>query len=207
VRPEIVALRERGRRRGAAGAIVVSLGGGAAPGLDRLLRRLRTAVEARDWVVLARRRADVAAGSGRGARRAAGRPFPGRRGARRAAARPSGQVRVVSGPRAAAGALAAAPAVVCTAGTTAWEAACLGVPAVLWPRVANQRPIARALDGRAAIACHRSVDLPKALARLLKDRILARRLSRQGRRMVDGQGARRIALAILRELVPRSAAP
>jgi len=200
VRPEIVALRGRGRGRGAAGAIVVSLGGGAAPGLGQLLRRLRAAVGARDWVVLATRRADVGAGSGRGARRAAGRPVAGRRGARRAAPRLSGRVRVVSDPRAAAGALAAAPAVVCAAGTTAWEAACLGVPAVLWPRAANQRPIARALNGRAAIVCRRSAELPQALARLLKDRGLARRLSRLGRRMVDGRGARRIAQAILREL-------
>ena len=204
VRPEIVALRERGRGRSAAGAIVVSLGGGAAPGVGHLLRRLRAAVEARDWVVLARRRADVGAGSGRGARRAAGRSVAGRRGARRAAVRQSGQVRVVSDPRAAAGALAAAPAVVCAAGTTAWEAACLGVPAVLWPRVANQRPIARTLNGRAAIVCRRSADLPQALARLLKDRTLARRLSRGGRRMVDGRGAQRVARAILMRLASSS---
>ena len=209
VRPEIVELRERGSKPRARGAVVVSLGGGAAPGVGHLLWRLRTAVEARAWVVLATRRSDVGAGSRQAssphaARRRSG---PGRTGALRAAPRLSGQVRVISEPRAAARALAAAAAAVCAAGTIAWEAACLGVPAVLWPRVANQRPIARALNGRGAIVCRRSADLPKALARMLNDRRLAARLSRRGRRMVDGRGARRVALAILRELVPRSVAP
>jgi spore coat polysaccharide biosynthesis predicted glycosyltransferase SpsG len=103
-------------------------------------------------------------------------------------------------PRKVAAAMAAADAAVSAAGTTAWELAFLGTPAVVWTKVRNQLPIARAVEGKAALWCRRGRDLGAALARLLADEGLARRLSRGGRRLVDGRGARRTARALLRAL-------
>jgi spore coat polysaccharide biosynthesis predicted glycosyltransferase SpsG len=62
-------------------------------------------------------------------------------------------LKVVTSPREASRAMAASQVAVSAAGTTAWELACLGVPAILWPMVKNQRPVASALDGRSALVC------------------------------------------------------
>lgn len=175
LRPEIVRERERGRGaggrapRGRRPVILVSLGGGGAGDPLALARRLAPAAPAAEWIALAERQAGPRAGL------------------------PRVRVRAVGDPRAAARAMAGATAAAAAAGTTAWELACLGVPAVVWPLAPNQRPILRLLDGRAALACRRRRDVPRALIRLLADPGLARRLSCGGRALVDGRGARRVA--------------
>jgi spore coat polysaccharide biosynthesis predicted glycosyltransferase SpsG len=194
LRPEIVRLARRRRAaRGAGGGraaggsravrILVTLGGGKAPGLPRLVGDLRRAVAIRP----------IPASSHR-YRWAVCTPM----------ARAAPGAHFLTDPPAVARAMASADVAVSAAGTTAWELACLGVPAALWVMARNQEPIARALVGRAAIVCPRRRDLPRALLRLLHDLGLRSRLSRAGQEMIDGRGAGRAAAAILRRLGGRS---
>jgi spore coat polysaccharide biosynthesis predicted glycosyltransferase SpsG len=196
LRPEVARARgrqreKRRRRHPSATRVFVSLGGGRTPGLERLVEALRKArLRVDEWAVAGNReaRGAVWGGGGRGSG--------------------GGKVRWATEPGAVARAMARSTAAVGAAGTTAWELACLGVPAVLVTRAANQVPIARALDHRAALWCGgrevlRGGRLPEviaALRRLLGDRALRRRLSRTGRRLADGRGAERAAAAILRRV-------
>jgi spore coat polysaccharide biosynthesis predicted glycosyltransferase SpsG len=199
--------RERGTRSrpgtlrdASATRVFVSLGGGRMPGFGRLVEALREArLPVDEWVAAGERAARGAIWGGGRRRYSGGRDSGG------------GGLKWVSEPGAFARAMAGCAAAVSAAGTTAWELACLGVPAVLVTRAANQVPIARALDRRAALWCRRRVSSPldalpavvSALRRLLGDRALRMRLSRAGRSLADGRGAERVARAILRRLGAR----
>lgn len=96
--------------------------------------------------------------------------------------------------------LARAAVVVVGGGVSLYEACCVGVPAVAVGVVPAQRPTIRevvargaALDGGRASTAARSAS---QVARLLADGQLRSRLSAAGRRLVDGNGARRVARAL-----------
>jgi spore coat polysaccharide biosynthesis predicted glycosyltransferase SpsG len=88
--------------------------------------------------------------------------------------------------------------VVCLAGQTALEAACLGVPAVVVAAVDNQRPNARHLAATGAAVAVDLDDgaLAEAIAGLAGDRERRVRMARAARAAIDGFGALRVAAAI-----------
>ncbi len=185
VRPEIVK-RARRARKPEASTCIVSLGGGRTPRLRPLVSRLKSEVPMRRWIVLRSgpaRRAYSVTGTARGS--------------------DTRSTQIVSHPADVAAALARATVAVSAAGTTAWELACLGVPAVLWPMVPNQQAIARALDHRTCHSCSHWRDIPRALAELIADPVRLRRLSQDARKLIDGLGARRLATAVLTLVHPR----
>lgn len=105
-------------------------------------------------------------------------------------------------------ALASADLIVTAGGVTLFEACSLGVPAVAVAVVPSQRPTvadvaargaaidAGLLSGRPApAACARVVE---AVSELLADPAGRLRLARNGRRLVDGRGAERVAAEIRR---------
>ena len=175
VRPEIVKRARRARKPEAA-TCIVSLGGGRTPRLRPLVSMLQKEVPMKRWIVL-------------GSVPAQGSGIP--------------STQIVSRPADVAAALARATVAVSAAGTTAWELACLGVPAVLWPMVPNQQPIARALDHRTSHSCGHWRDIPRALAELIADPARLRHLSQGARKLIDGLGARRLATAVLTLVCPR----
>lgn len=97
--------------------------------------------------------------------------------------------------------MAAADIALTAAGSTLYELACAGVPAVAAPIVENQLPNAA---GYAAVGC--GVSLPSVgwsekeaccgLARLASEQSIMAGCSTTSRRLVDGLGARRIAAAL-----------
>lgn len=92
--------------------------------------------------------------------------------------------------------MAAAGAVVAAGGRTAYELAALGRPALLIPSIAHEEPVAAAFQtaGAALALAGRDSDaLADALPRLLGNDHLRRSLAAAGRRLVDGQGRRRVA--------------
>ena len=92
------------------------------------------------------------------------------------------------------------------AGSTSWEAACLGVPVLQVTMAANQRPVAARMAAAGAgadLGPARRLTAAKFTAAFrgaADDRILRRRMSAAGRRLVDGRGAERLACAIMRQL-------
>jgi spore coat polysaccharide biosynthesis predicted glycosyltransferase SpsG len=101
-------------------------------------------------------------------------------------------------PSTLAGALASATLFAGAAGTTAVQAACVGIPAVITPVVANQADQAAAL---VAAGCA-LVAAPGAIAaeclRLLEDPARCAEMARSGRAHVDGHGAARVADSVRR---------
>jgi spore coat polysaccharide biosynthesis predicted glycosyltransferase SpsG len=129
------------------------------------------------------------------------------------AALPRARVRLVVGPQAKSAApegvepvvapphladeIRAAGMVVCLAGQTALEAACLGVPAVVVAAVDNQRPNARRLEATgAAVAVDLDGPLTEGIDELANDRPRRAEMARAARAAVDGFGALRVAAAI-----------
>jgi UDP-2,4-diacetamido-2,4,6-trideoxy-beta-L-altropyranose hydrolase len=99
------------------------------------------------------------------------------------------------------------------AGSTTWELACLGVPAILIVLADNQAALASAVDragfARSAGWCK---DLaPEQLASMLTELVqrpeLRRAMGELGAKIVDGRGAERVATLLLAELgvQPRAA--
>jgi UDP-2,4-diacetamido-2,4,6-trideoxy-beta-L-altropyranose hydrolase len=90
------------------------------------------------------------------------------------------------------------------AGSTCWEMAFMGLPALTLVIADNQEPIARCLvERKAARTLGRIEDLrpegvASALAQLLDDRQERTTLSRAGRRLIDGRGAMRV-VELMRE--------
>jgi len=83
-------------------------------------------------------------------------------------------------------------------GTTCWELAFMGLPAVLVAMAENQTLIARSLSGK-IIACNlgwheivNSNDIAKATSTLLIDYEQRFHMSREAQKMVDGEGVKRI---------------
>jgi len=100
--------------------------------------------------------------------------------------------------------MAWADVAVAAAGSTCWEMACLGLPAILIVTADNQAPIAASLH-KAGIAVNlgrpgRALDarIAEAVKKLCADAALRRDMSRRGRRLIDGRGAERIARALMK---------
>jgi UDP-2,4-diacetamido-2,4,6-trideoxy-beta-L-altropyranose hydrolase len=87
------------------------------------------------------------------------------------------------------------------AGTTAVQAACVGVPAIIAAVADNQVAQARALESAGcALVVEAPIDetsLTEMASRLLGDRARLQAMSRAGRDLVDGFGTQRVATAIL----------
>jgi UDP-2,4-diacetamido-2,4,6-trideoxy-beta-L-altropyranose hydrolase len=99
--------------------------------------------------------------------------------------------------------IAAADLMVTSGGTINWERCCLGVPALVCVTAANQCDNARELARtRTSISLGRAVDLDATtLARWLTAVFtrpsLLRRLGARAGKLVDGHGARRVAVAMM----------
>ena len=105
------------------------------------------------------------------------------------------------GPMAIAPIMARAELVVCAGGSTACEAASLGVPSIIVVRADNQRPGAQALaESGVAVLAGDGVDaLPAAVAEmraLLADDTRRRNMGGLGRELIDGRGAGRVVGAM-----------
>jgi spore coat polysaccharide biosynthesis predicted glycosyltransferase SpsG len=89
-------------------------------------------------------------------------------------------------------------------GTMMIEAACLGLPALVIPRTADERAFARTFARAGAVCLLRAAPrLPAArlrlqVQRLIADRRARLRMRRAGRALIDGRGADRVARLILR---------
>lgn len=89
-------------------------------------------------------------------------------------------------------------------GSTSWELACAGVPAVVVPFAANQIPIARALAGHGVARFPGPLDsigpddLRAEVNRLAALPGTLAEMSLRARRLIDGWGARRVLDAIIR---------
>jgi UDP-2,4-diacetamido-2,4,6-trideoxy-beta-L-altropyranose hydrolase len=99
--------------------------------------------------------------------------------------------------------MAWADVAVAAAGSTCWEMASLGLPAILIVTADNQAPIAASLH-KAGIAVSlgrsgRALDarIAAAVKNLCADAALRRDMSRRGRRLIDGRGAERIAQVLM----------
>ena len=93
------------------------------------------------------------------------------------------------------------------AGSTCWELCCMGLPAVLVPVAANQMPLAEAL-ARVRVAENAGYpaeavpkDVAAAVAHLAGDAGRRATLAANGRLVVDGRGARRVAARLRAELI------
>ena len=98
--------------------------------------------------------------------------------------------------------MAWADAAVAAGGSTAWELAFMGVPAVLLVLVDNQREIARSLSQAKAalnLGAHANLghlEIARALLNLMIDRVQRQAMSQCGRSLVDGLGSRRVVTAL-----------
>lgn len=107
-------------------------------------------------------------------------------------------VEVVRDPESVATVFASVDAAVSAAGSTTWELLCCGVPTALIQTEDNQRHIARPLAGRgAALFLGEDRDLDVDMLQRLADRETRHALSRAGRELVDGLGARRVVDSIV----------
>jgi UDP-2,4-diacetamido-2,4,6-trideoxy-beta-L-altropyranose hydrolase len=108
--------------------------------------------------------------------------------------------------------MAWADAAVASASTTFWELAFLQVPSAVLSFASNQRPVAESLEREGAAlnlgwAAELTVDgMSRSLRAFLTDPSTRSRMRQRQRKLVDGGGARRIALE-MRGLVLRPAAP
>ncbi len=101
-------------------------------------------------------------------------------------------------PSTLAGALAAATVFAGAAGTSAVQAACAGVPALITPVVANQTDQAAALAAAGCAVVVAPDELAAACLRLLDDPVRCTEMARLGRELVDGRGAARVADSVRR---------
>lgn len=94
--------------------------------------------------------------------------------------------------------MAWADVAISAAGSTCWEMAFMGLPALTLVVAENQEPIARCLSERgAALSLGRDDEstaarVAQALSRLIDNRVERTTLSRAGRRLIDGRGAARV---------------
>jgi spore coat polysaccharide biosynthesis predicted glycosyltransferase SpsG len=108
---------------------------------------------------------------------------------------PQREQRLVS-PANLAEALTRATVYVGAAGTTAVQAACVGVPAVITAAVPNQTAQASALAAARCAVVANLPDLATTCLQLLDDVARCEDMSARGRNLVDGQGAPRVAKAV-----------
>jgi UDP-2,4-diacetamido-2,4,6-trideoxy-beta-L-altropyranose hydrolase len=87
-------------------------------------------------------------------------------------------------------------------GGATWERCCIGAPMLLLKAAQNQTVVLREVErlGVAAVydpgAAHNETDLGRAVSELIADENRRRALSQRARALVDGLGARRVALCI-----------
>jgi spore coat polysaccharide biosynthesis predicted glycosyltransferase SpsG len=103
-------------------------------------------------------------------------------------------------------ALTRATVYVGAAGTTAVQAACVGVPAVITAAVPNQQAQAAALAAAGCAVVTDVAGLAAACLQLLDDKARCDLMTARGRTLVDGMGAERVGNAV-RNLVAARAAP
>jgi UDP-2,4-diacetamido-2,4,6-trideoxy-beta-L-altropyranose hydrolase len=90
-------------------------------------------------------------------------------------------------------------------GGAAWERCCIGVPSLLLVTAANQRAVAPVLARLGAVAAldpdsaPTQANITEAVSKLLHDSTARRRIADVSRTLVDGLGARRVALVMLAE--------
>ncbi|MGH7722073.1 MAG: hypothetical protein ACRENL_04450, partial [Candidatus Dormibacteria bacterium] len=115
------------------------------------------------------------------------------------------RLNVLLQPATLAGALAAATLFAGAAGTSAVQAACVGIPAVVTATATNQEDQAAAL---AAAGCALAVapdDIATHCLRLLEEPVRCAQMSQRGRVLVDGRGAARVADSLRRLIAARAA--
>ncbi|MBY0233883.1 MAG: GNAT family N-acetyltransferase, partial [Burkholderiaceae bacterium] len=86
------------------------------------------------------------------------------------------------------------------AGGAAWERCAVGVPSLTLSLADNQRAVLPELERRQAVLAATGLDAPalaQGLRRLLDDAGLRQTLATNSRALVDGQGARKVALGLL----------
>jgi UDP-2,4-diacetamido-2,4,6-trideoxy-beta-L-altropyranose hydrolase len=88
--------------------------------------------------------------------------------------------------------MAWADVAVSAAGSTCWELAFMGLPALVMPIAKNQQPVAERLDAAGVAIRIASGDLLQILPQLMADEERRETMSRRGRALVDGEGARRV---------------
>lgn len=114
------------------------------------------------------------------------------------------RLRLLVSPQSLAEALTAVTVYVGAAGTTAVQAACVGIPAVVNAMVPNQRAQAGALAAAGCAIVVEPDDLTTACLQLLDDPDRCEQMGAHGRTLVDGRGAERVAAA-LRDCLRRGA--
>jgi UDP-2,4-diacetamido-2,4,6-trideoxy-beta-L-altropyranose hydrolase len=108
------------------------------------------------------------------------------------------RLRLLVSPAGLADALARATVYVGAAGTSAVQAACVGIPAVINDAVANQSAQAAALAGAGCAIVADSDELASECLRLLDDPSRCDAMADRGRALIDGRGALRVAAAVRR---------
>jgi len=108
------------------------------------------------------------------------------------------RLHVLVEPPTLADAMAAATVYAGAAGTSAVQAACIGVPAVISVVAANQRDQATALAAAGCAVVANPEEVATVCLRLLDDAPRCTRMRRAGRELVDGDGAARVADSIRR---------
>ena len=109
------------------------------------------------------------------------------------------QVSAAIAPRDMAALMLEADLAITGAGSTCWELACLGVPMIPLVLADNQVAVADAMkEAEAALLPRSNVpsDVLEALQGLINAPRMREALSSKGRRLIDGQGADRVAIAI-----------
>jgi UDP-2,4-diacetamido-2,4,6-trideoxy-beta-L-altropyranose hydrolase len=81
---------------------------------------------------------------------------------------------------------------VTAAGTTSWELAFMGLPSLMLVLAENQRGVAAALENANFARTTNPEQVAEDLNDLLSDEELRTKFSKEGRRLVDGQGTRRV---------------
>lgn len=124
--------------------------------------------------------------------------------------RPRRRLEVLAAPAALPAAMREADVAVTGGGQTVYELACVGCPAVVLRSADDQEEHLRAI-ARAGVALVPAdaddvTEVARLVGALAADRATRARLAAVGRRLVDGQGARRVARAILEMVAGRQAA-
>ncbi len=102
-------------------------------------------------------------------------------------------------------ALAAATIYAGAAGTTAVQAACAGIPAVITPVVSNQHAQAAALAAAGCAIVADPAEFAGACLALLDDPERRAEMATRGRALIDGRGAARVADAVRHLVAARTA--
>jgi UDP-2,4-diacetamido-2,4,6-trideoxy-beta-L-altropyranose hydrolase len=84
-------------------------------------------------------------------------------------------------------------------GGATWERCCLGAPTVALALVANQSAVVPGLATLGAVRAADETTLPGVLRELIADPASRRSLAERAAALVDGRGAQRVALALLRD--------